>query len=156
MIFSSSDDETFQNAPHLVRFTARAVYVSSLSSMTNKLFAKFPNQVKTWLEYMIKKVNFPHKIGHWYYHLIWLYMKYLKPFNYNRAAELLVDVLHLKGRHLSEVQLYRLRERGKRLLSTRKYKILQMNHDLIVHLLPKRIKVEEFPEETIDAKAIRR
>lgn len=109
-----------------------------------------------WLEYMIKKVDYPHKIGHWYYHLIWLYMKYLKPLNYDHAAELLVEVLHCKKKYLSEVQLYQLRQRGEQLVCTRKYKILQMNHDLIVHLLPRRLKVEEFPETTVDARTIRR
>ncbi|KAJ8921377.1 hypothetical protein NQ315_002993 [Exocentrus adspersus] len=149
------DEEIFKDAPHLIRFTARSVYVSALSMAVNKLFAKFPDDVKTWLEFMIDKVNYSHKIGDWYNHLIWLYMRYIQPFNYDRAAELLIKVLRDKREHLSEVQLYYLRERGKQLICTRKYKILQLNHDTIAELLPRRIDVDNFPEITIPAKAMR-
>lgn len=124
--------------------------------MIEKLFTKYPDDVKVWLEYMIKKVDCPHKIGRWYFYLIWLHMRYLKPLDCDRAAELLIEVLHRKRQHLSEVQLYQLRRRGEQLISTIKYKIQQMNHDNIAQLLPKRIKVENFPKITIDAKTIRR
>ncbi|XP_018576178.1 fanconi-associated nuclease 1 isoform X2 [Anoplophora glabripennis] len=150
-----SDVERFENAPHLIRYTAKAVYVSTLSFMAERLYSKFPSDVKVWLEYMINKVNCPHKIGHWYCLLIWLYMKYLKPFNYDHAAQLLIEVLGEKREHLSEVQLYQLRKRGEQLNCTIKYKILLMNHDLIAELLPKRIRVEMFPENPVNAKAIR-
>ncbi|KAJ8921376.1 hypothetical protein NQ315_002992 [Exocentrus adspersus] len=136
-------------APHLIQFTAKAVYINALSQCVDQLYTKFPNEVKEWLLYMIKEVNYKHRIGDWYCHLVWLFMRYIEPKNYDHAAELLIDVLQNNRQYLSEVQLYKLREKADQHLLTKQYKILQINHDRIVELLPKPIRVDNFPTTTL-------
>lgn len=83
-------------------------------------------------------------------------MKYLQPFDYEHAAKLLIAVLHRERENLSDVQLYKLRKRAEQLMCTKKYKITQESYDRIVKGLPKRIRDNEFPQTSVDAKTIRR
>ncbi|KAJ8946381.1 hypothetical protein NQ318_011787 [Aromia moschata] len=150
------DEDRYKKSPHLTRFTARSVYVSGLTSATKTLATKFPEDVKEWLEYMIENESmYTHRIGDWYFHLTWLYMKYLKPFDYTRAAQLLIEVLQEQQDHLSEIQLYQLSKRGDLLRVTKKYKIDQWYHDKIAKLTPPPIHYYDFPRHEIDAQAIR-
>lgn len=150
-----NDYERLKEAPHLTQFTAKAVYVRTLSDASDKLLDKYPNVVKGWLEYMIRymKAEFPHEIGGWYYNLIGIYTQFLKPFDYNRAAEELIKVLNEEKRHLSGIQLHRIFQMGRKLV--RKDGILQKNKDDIVELevklLPKLIT--NFPERITDGKS---
>ncbi|XP_018574722.1 uncharacterized protein LOC108913631 isoform X2 [Anoplophora glabripennis] len=149
------DDERFRDAPHLTQFTARAVYVTTLSNASDVLLGKYPESVQEWLEFMIRhmKEEFPHEIGRWYYNLIGLYMKFLKPFDYNRAAEELIKVLVQERKNLSDVQLHRIFERGRELM--RKDEVLRANKDNIAELEFQllRHRIEKFPVKPMDVES---
>ncbi|KAJ8932030.1 hypothetical protein NQ314_015003, partial [Rhamnusium bicolor] len=151
----NGDEGRYRDAPHLVRFTARSVYVSALSSAVMTLATKFPMEVQKWLEFMIKEVNFSHRLGEWYYHLSWLYMNYLEPRDYTHAAKLIIEVLLDKREDLSEVQLHLLGMRGEALKVSKKYKIDQLYHDTIAQLVPVQIDKNDFPSREVKADTIR-
>ncbi|KAG5890542.1 hypothetical protein JTB14_028293 [Gonioctena quinquepunctata] len=152
---SKENEERYRDAPHLKMFTAQSTYRSALSFACEFLKTKFYDEVKDWLEYLIKKFPDCHRAGLWYFHLTWLYMRYLKPINYKHSADLLINILGEKRDCLSEVQLQMLGERGEQLKVAKKYKIDQFYHDVIADLVPEPIMLEHFPETTVDAKAIR-
>ncbi|KAG5893595.1 hypothetical protein JTB14_019266 [Gonioctena quinquepunctata] len=151
---SNENDERYRDAPHLKMFTAQSVYRSALSFACEKLRTKFSCQVKKWLKYLIEKFPVCHESGLWYYHLTWLYMIQLNSRNYEHSARFLIKILRKKRDFLSEVQLQMLGERGRQLKVSRKYKIDQFYHDLIVDLTPEPIVLEHFPRTTVNAKSI--
>ncbi|KAG5890543.1 hypothetical protein JTB14_028294 [Gonioctena quinquepunctata] len=151
---SKKNEERYRDAPHLKMFTAQSTYRSALSFACEALKTKFYDKVKDWLEYLIKKFPDCHRVGLWYYHLTWLYMRYLNPISYKNSAYLLISILHEKRDYFSEVQLQMLGERGEQLKVGKKYKIDQFYHDVIADLVPEPIVLEHFPETTVDAKSI--
>lgn len=154
LIFFSCEDETrFKDAPHLKRYNAKSVYINTLSKAAELLSTKFPTEVKKWLEYMIDKVK-SHRIGEWYYHLTWIYMKYMQPPDYEYAAKLMVHVLQEQKDKLTELQSYNLRQRCEQILNSKKYKFDQSLRDTIAGLLP--VPLEDFPMNMVDAKTLRR
>ncbi|KAJ8966850.1 hypothetical protein NQ317_006635 [Molorchus minor] len=82
-------------------------------------------------------------------------MKYIKPLDYQYAAELLIKVFLQHEDQLSDIQLHMLGTRGQLLKVSKKYKTAQGFHDTIAELIPKLISIDEFPQITIDANTIR-
>lgn len=128
------------------------MYASTLSKAAKLLLTKYPLNVRTWLEYMIGKIR-SHRIGDWYYHLTWIYMKYTKPPNYQYAATLIINVLKYEKGKLTEIQLHNFRKRCEQLQSGKRYKLDQLTHDSISEFLPQ--PLEKFPTHMVDAKTLR-
>lgn len=95
-----------------------------------------------------------HRIGDWYYHLTWIYMKYNQPPNYEYAAKLLIDVLIKEKDCLSDLQILHLKQRGEQIQGAKKYKIDQLLCDSITELVPD--LPNKFPTSTVDAQTLRR
>lgn len=143
----------YEDAPHLRRYCAKNVYIKTLSRAATYLSTKHPVNVKKWLEYMIDKIK-SHRIGDWYYHLSWIYMKYLQPPNYEYAAELIMKALTEHREMLSELQKLNLKQRCDQICSTKKHKIDESLHNSITKLLPD--PLENYPTTTVDAQTLRR
>lgn len=137
------------------RFTAKAVYISALSRAAKPLTTKYPLQVKDWLEYLIDKYD-SHRIGEWYYLLSWLYMKYLNPIDFEKAADLLIDVLQNKKEKMSEVQLLDLGDKVKQIFVSKKYQITEQQRETLTNLTPNPLVLNDFPQVTVDVKTIRK
>lgn len=102
---------------------------------------------------MIDKIK-SHRIGDWYYHLSWIYMKYVQPPNYEYAAELLIKVLIDQNDLLSDLQKFNIKQRSEQLFSSKKHKIDESYQKRFVELLPE--PLEEYPTTTVDAQTLRR
>nr|XP_023018348.1 fanconi-associated nuclease 1-like [Leptinotarsa decemlineata] len=149
------EHDRFKDVPHLKKFTAESVYISVLSKGCEQLKTKYPEKVKIWTQFLIKTFPQSHRAVDWYLQLTWLYMRYIQPIDYVRAAKLLIDVLKNNREICSDVGLQQLGERGDQLKVGKKYKIDQYYHDKIAQLVPEPIKLEHFPQNTVDAKARR-
>lgn len=150
------DLDDHSKAPHLKRFTAQHVYTKVLSSCCEKLYTKqngCPNNVKRWLEYMIKKFPTSRRLGQWYQILIRLYMSHLDEINYETGACRLIDAY--LSNQLGEIAKYDLGELGCRLKVSKRHKMDQIYHDRIAAVAPRPIKVEEIPHNQIDSRCIR-
>lgn len=177
------DCREHKNAPHLKRFLARHVYCSVLSTCCEHVYTKKhgkPNEVKKWLECLIKQFPNSRKLGTWYHRLIWQHMRHLDVINYEtvsvfffhilpkcslntyflyylilfQAAKILIDVLETKSDRLTDRDKFQLAALARPLKSSKKHKIEQLYHDQIAQLAPKAI-IDNFPKARIDCHCIR-
>ncbi|XP_050295529.1 fanconi-associated nuclease 1-like [Anthonomus grandis grandis] len=156
--FDLNTTSEHSNAPHLKRFTAEHVYSNILTMCCEKIFTKqngFPNTVKTWLEYLIRR--FPHstKIGKWYQLLIWLNMRHLEPISFETSAQLLIEAFESKGDLLGDRAKAELGELGQTLKCSKKFRISQIYINRIAQLIPLKIDPGIFPHNYIDSSCLR-
>ncbi|CAH1118974.1 unnamed protein product [Phaedon cochleariae] len=152
---ASEDPNRYQAVPHLKQFTAVSVYLCCFSMVTEALKTKFPDIVKTWLEYLIKYFPTSHQLGDWYNQLTWLYLRYLQPNDYEPTAKLIIQILGSNHVNVSDVQLHQIGKRAEQLNAGNKRKIHQLYHDTIADLVPEPMKLEQFPATTVDTTATR-
>ncbi|VEN39500.1 unnamed protein product [Callosobruchus maculatus] len=145
------DSERYIETPHLKRFTAKSMYVSCLSKGCEFLRAKFPEEVRMWLEYLIETFTTSHRLGKWYCTLCLIYMS--KEKNYKKATNLILQAFTQHESCLNETQKFLLSERAEMLKCSKKYKIDQLDHDRLAKFVP--VPKYTFTEVKIDAKTIR-
>lgn len=148
----SPENEHFNDTPHLKKYTAKAEYVVTLSNAAQYLLAKYPLNVKKWLEYMIEKIK-THRIGEWCYNLAWIYMRYTKPPDSEYAAQLIIKVCKNEKDNLSERQIYNLKKRIEQILTIKTYRVNEDLQQSIARLFPE--ELTEFPTVMVDAKTLR-
>ncbi|XP_066246295.1 fanconi-associated nuclease 1-like [Euwallacea similis] len=152
----TDDTPSHENAPHLKRFSAQHVYSSVLSMCCERIFTKTngkPNEVRKWLEFLIKRFPHSQKLGKWYHQLVWLHMKHLDNIDYTMGAKLLIEAMETK--RLTERGAYELALLGEPLKSSKKNKIDQIYYDKVTQVVPKIIDPTNFPQVQIDSRCIR-
>nr|CAI5855479.1 unnamed protein product [Callosobruchus analis] len=125
------DSQRYIETPHLKKFTAKSMYLYCLSEGCECLRAKFPEDVRVWLEYFIK--NFTT-----YCTLCLIYMS--KEKNYKKATDLILQAFTQHQSHLNETQKFLLSERAEMLKCSKKYKIDQLDHDKLAKFVPERVR----------------
>ncbi|CAG9832759.1 unnamed protein product [Diabrotica balteata] len=146
-----TNDEIYLNAPHLKRFTAESVYCGILTNICETLKTKYADKVQEFLEYLIE--NFPrsHRIGTWYMILCDIFISR----NLSKeAVNTIITALSTKKEYILEYQIYEFAHKAQRLKNRKN--IDQYCHDQLVGLLVAPIHLEHFPQDVVDAKAIRR
>lgn len=145
------EDDRFKEVPHLKRFTAVEVYKKILTNICSTLKAKYFNNVHYWLKYLIN--NFPKSrhLGDWYYDLSTLTTTHLK--KPEDAANIIIEAFKVNKKYLTEIQIQNLGEKGKQLKKMRG--ISQLKHDVLAELLPVLVDLDDFPQVTTEATAIR-
>nr|CAH7745076.1 unnamed protein product [Callosobruchus chinensis] len=138
------DCERYTKTPHLRKFSAKSMYISCLSNGCEFLRAKFPEDVRVWLEYLIE--NFTT-----YCTLCLIYMS--KEKNYKKATNLILQAFTQHESCLNETQKFLLSEKAEMLKCSKKYKIDQLDHDKLAKFVP--VPKYNFTEVKIDAKTIR-
>ncbi|CAH1278041.1 unnamed protein product [Diabrotica balteata] len=145
-----TNDEIYLNAPHLKRFTAESVYCGILTNICETLKTKYADKVQEFLEYLIE--NFPrsHRIGTWYMFLCDIFISR----NLSKeAVNTIITALSTKKEYILEYQIYEFAHKAQRLKNRKN--IDQYCHDQLVGLLVAPIHLEHFPQDVVDAKAIR-
>ncbi|XP_072394150.1 fanconi-associated nuclease 1 homolog isoform X2 [Diabrotica undecimpunctata] len=145
-----TNDEIYLNAPHLKRFTAESVYCGILTNICEALKTKYADKVQEFLEYLIE--NFPrsHRIGSWYMFLCDIFIsRHLS----KEAVNTIITALSTKKEYILEYQIYEFSHKAQQL---KKRRIIdQYCHDQLVGLLVSPVYLEDFPQNVVDAKAIR-
>ncbi|XP_066151797.1 fanconi-associated nuclease 1-like [Euwallacea fornicatus] len=152
----TEDTSNHENAPHLKRFAAQHVYCSILSMCCECIFTKTngkPNEVRIWLEFLIKRFPHSQKLAKWYHQLIWLHMKHLDNIDYTMGAKLLIEAM--KTKRLTERGAYELALLAEPLKSCKKHKIDQIYYDKVTQMVPTTINSMNFPQVQIDSRCIR-
>ncbi|XP_060521999.1 fanconi-associated nuclease 1-like isoform X2 [Cylas formicarius] len=155
---SLANQQFLEDAPHLKMFTAVYVYSSVLSTCVEHLFTEKngdPKLVKGWLDYLTREFPRSRKIGKWFYRLIQIHIKHLKPPNYEEAANILIDVLSNKTEELSDVDKHELGKLGKALKSTKAYKLERIYCDQLTEVIPSEIDLSNIYQRTFDAQCKR-
>ncbi|XP_056636829.1 fanconi-associated nuclease 1-like isoform X1 [Diorhabda sublineata] len=151
ILSNDNDDDRFQEAPHLKRFTAVEVYKKLLTKICDALKKHHFDDVHEWLKYLIETFPKSHRLADWYYDLSIINETNWK--NPEGAANVIIQALELKKEYLTETQIQQLGEKGRQLKKAKG--VSQLNHDIIVKLLPVVADLDDFPQVTIDAPAIR-
>ncbi|CAH0563505.1 unnamed protein product [Brassicogethes aeneus] len=106
--------------PYIQRFTAKHVYIGVLSYCVKRLITNYPNEVLTWLTFLVENFGENPRVGNWYLNLSWINTQYLKPPNKDRGAELLIEALSNKSKFYSEIVLHELAQKARKLISAKK------------------------------------
>ncbi|KAF7284592.1 hypothetical protein GWI33_021874 [Rhynchophorus ferrugineus] len=150
-LINLEEEEPEKTTPHLYKFRAEYIYIKILTECCRNISTKktgFPEDVMTWLEFLITKFPEHKGLGEWYYKLIWLYMNHIEPVNYEKASVIMIQALtKCKG---DEISLYKLANLAKIIKKSKKHKLKQFYHDKITYKMPRLIKETDIPTDHIN------
>ncbi|CAG9855174.1 unnamed protein product [Phyllotreta striolata] len=142
------DENRYNDTPHLKRFTAESMYKKCLTGISEKISTKYCNEVKEWLEYLKEKYPKSQQLGKWYFLLVRINHNLR---NSEIAGDLLVEAFE-RREEFSDVDVEILQERARFMFNKN---ITQYQKDVLLKLMPERLREDAFPRITVDSVSIR-